>query len=146
MTYRTGRPGRVVVARFNDGEDLIEGLKEIADKEDIRSGVFFVLGGLKRGEFVVGPEDDTLPPKPMWRTIEASHEVLGIGTVFWDDTGPKVHLHGSYGRADDVKLGCLRHSSEVFLVIEVVLMEIEGINAKRVIEPEAGLALLNFID
>ncbi|RME65131.1 MAG: DNA-binding protein [Nitrospirae bacterium] len=146
MTYRTGRVGRVVVARFNDGEDLLEGLREIARKEDIRSGVCLILGGLKKGEFVVGPEGDDLPPKPMWRKIETSHEVIGLGTIFWDDTGPKVHLHGSYARADDVKLGCLRQSSEVFLVIEAIVLEIEGINAKRVFEPEAALALLNFID
>ncbi len=146
MQYRTGKIGRVVVIRFNHGEDLLEGLKEVAKKEKLHSGVCFILGGLKKGDFVVGPEDDTMPPRPMWRSIEGSHELLGVGTIFWDDEGPKVHLHGAYARGDQVKLGCLRKSTEVFLVIEAVVMEIEGLKAKRVFEPEAGLALLNFLE
>jgi len=146
MQYRTGRIGRVFVARFNHGEDFLEGLKEIAKKENLRSGVCLLLGGLKKGEFVVGPEDESLPPKPMWLSIDTAHEVIAVGTIFWDEEGPKLHLHGAYARGKDVKLGCLRKSSEVFLVIEAILFEIEGINARRIYEPEAALKLLNFIE
>ncbi len=146
MDYRVGNIGRIVVARFSDGEDLLEGIKEIVRKEEIRSGMFHVVGGLKRGDFVVGPEKEEMPPKPVWRTLQESHEVLGVGTIFWEAEEPRIHFHGAYGKRDSVKVGCLRKGSEVFLIIEVIIMEIKGINAERRLDPEVGLPLLVFSD
>jgi len=145
MDYRVGDVGRVVVVRFSDGDDLLDGLRTIAKKEDIRSAVFQVVGGLKGGEFVVGPETEEMPPKPVWRDIEESHEVLGVGTIFWKSDEPMIHFHGAYGKRDSVKMGCLRKGSEVFLILEVVILELRGIEAQRLPDPESGLPLLRFI-
>ncbi len=38
MEYRTGSIGRVLMIRFDDGDDVLEGLKEIVIKEKITSG------------------------------------------------------------------------------------------------------------
>ncbi|HHN66245.1 MAG TPA: DNA-binding protein [Nitrospirae bacterium] len=145
MQYRVGRIGRVVVARFSDGDDLLEGLKDIARKEGLRAAVFQVVGGLKKGDFVVGPETEEMPPRPVWRELSESHEVVGVGTIFWKDEEPLVHFHGAYGKKDSVKVGCLRKGSEVFLILEVIIFEMEGINAERVPDPESGLPLLSFL-
>ena len=145
MRYRVGRIGRVVVARFSDGDDLLEGLKDIARKEGLRAAVFQVVGGLKKGDFVVGPETEEMPPRPVWRELSESHEVVGVGTIFWKDEEPLVHFHGAYGKKDSVKVGCLRKGSEVFLILEVIIFEMEGINAERVPDPESGLPLLSFL-
>ncbi len=145
MQYRVGRIGRVVVARFSDGDDLLEGLKNIARKEGLRAAVFQVVGGLKKGDFVVGPETEEMPPRPVWRELSESHEVVGVGTIFWKDEEPLVHFHGAYGKKDSVKVGCLRKGSEVFLILEVIIFEMEGINAERVPDPESGLPLLSFL-
>ncbi|GBE01880.1 hypothetical protein BMS3Bbin06_00703 [bacterium BMS3Bbin06] len=145
MDYRVGDVGRVVVVRFSDGDDLLDGLRTIAKKEDIRSAVFQVVGGLKGGEFVVGPETEDMPPKPVWRDIGESHEVLGVGTIFWKGDEPMIHFHGAYGKRDSVKMGCLRKGSEVFLILEVVILELRGIEAQRLPDPESGLPLLRFI-
>ncbi len=145
MEYRTGSIGRVVVARFSDGEDLLEGLKDLARKESLKQAFFFIVGGLKGGDFVVGPETEELPPKPMWRSLKESHEVLGFGTIFWDANEPKVHFHGAYGKGDSVKVGCLRKGSETFFILEVVVLEIKGIEADRQLDPSIGLPLLRFV-
>lgn len=142
MEYAVGRIGRVIVMRFEDGDDVLEHLTALARKEDIRGAVFTLIGGVKAGNIVVGPEDETLPPKPIWRAIEESTEVLGIGTVFWQGDEPKVHLHGSFGKRDAVKVGCLRGASETFLVLEAVVFEIAGVRASREIDPRTGLSLL----
>ncbi|HEB76223.1 MAG TPA: DNA-binding protein [Nitrospirae bacterium] len=144
MDYRTGSIGRVIVMRFNDGDDLVGGLTEVARKEDIRSAIFHVVGGLKRGSFVVGPEEEKMPPKPVWRELNESHEILGTGTIFWDDEGPKIHLHAAYGKRDAVRTGCLRKDSEVFLIIEAVIFELKGIDARRIPDAATGLSLLGF--
>jgi predicted DNA-binding protein with PD1-like motif len=143
MKYQVGQQGRVIVVRFEDGEAILEGLQEIAKKEEIRAAVLFVLGGIKKGRFVVGPQrDDEMPPKPLWREIDESNEVVATGTIFWQGEEPKVHMHCAFGKRDAVKMGCLRADTETFLVLEVVIMEIKGINAVRELDPASGLALL----
>ena len=142
MKYQIGKTGRVVMARFEDREELLENINTIARKEEIKSAVFCLLGGIRQGRVVVGPEKDELPPTPVWRDLKESHEVLGIGTIFWDESGPKIHFHGAFGKKDTVKVGCLREIAETFLVLEAVIIEIEGINAQRKLDPASGLTLL----
>jgi uncharacterized protein len=142
MEYRVGQMGRVIVARFEDREDILGNIAAIAKKENIRSAVFNLLGGIKSGRIVVGPEEETLPPKPVWRDIQESTEAIGIGTIFWQGNEPKVHFHGSFGKKDTVRVGCLRGTSETFLVLEVIIFEIGGIDAKRELDQETGLVLL----
>jgi predicted DNA-binding protein with PD1-like motif len=142
MKYQVGKTGRVIIARFEDREDILGNINDVAKKESIRSAIFFLLGGIRQGRVVVGPEKDELPPTPVWRDLKESHEVLGIGTIFWDDAGPKIHFHGAFGKKDMVKVGCLREISETFLVLEAVIIEMEGINAQRKFDPASGLTLL----
>ena len=142
MKYQIGNAGRVVVARFEDGEDVIENIQKIAKDEDIKAAVFYLIGGQKKGRMVVGPEKEQLPPEPVWRQVDESHELLGIGTVFYEADEPKIHLHGAFGKRDSVKVGCLRGQSETFLVLEAVIMEIQGVVATRELDPASGLTLL----
>ena len=98
---------------------------------------------MRAGRFVVGPLDETMPPKPDWRELKESHEIVGIGTIFWDGENPKVHLHAGFGKRDEVRLGCIREGSQTFLVLEAVIMEIEGMDgAVRALDPATGLSLL----
>ena len=41
-----------------------------------------------------------------------------------------------------LKIGCLRENAKTFLVLEAVIMEIDGVNAIREIDPEIGMPLL----
>ncbi|MCX8027271.1 MAG: DNA-binding protein [Thermodesulfovibrionales bacterium] len=143
MRYQQGSIGRVFVLRFEDNDSILEGLQKVSIDEDIRAGVFFVLGGIKQGRFVVGPEDDAvLPPKPMWREINESYEMVATGTIFWQGDEPKIHMHCAFGKRDDVKMGCLRQDTKTFLVLEAVILELKGISAVREFDPQFGLALL----
>jgi predicted DNA-binding protein with PD1-like motif len=142
MKYQTGRAGRIIVARFEDGEDVLANITAIARDEGLRAAVLYLVGGMKGGRFVVGPEKEEMPPRPVWRELEESHEVIGIGTIFWEGDTPKVHLHGAYGKRDQVRMGCMREDTSAFLVLEAVIMEIEGIEAERALDPVSGMALL----
>lgn len=142
MQYQVGKIGRVVVAKFEDREDVLGNLYTIVKKEGITSAVFYLVGGMREGKIVVGPEKDVLPPTPVWRTLGESHEVVGFGTIFNQNNEPKVHLHAAFGKKDSVKVGCLRENSTTFLVLEAVIMELTGINAVREIDPAIGMSIL----
>lgn len=142
MEYRIGQTGRIVVVRFNDGDDVIGGIAEIARKENIRAASFNLVGGMKKGRFVVGPETEEMPPKPVWRELDESHEVVGFGTIFWQDDQPKVHFHGAFGKKESVKAGCMREDSRAFLVLEAVITEILGVHAVRELDPASGMVLM----
>jgi len=142
MKYQVGRPGRVVIVRFEDRDDVIGNLVELAKKEQIRAAVFYLVGGMRQGSIVVGPEKDEFPPTPVWKNLEESHEVVGVGTIFWLEDTPKVHFHGAFGKKDMVKVGCLRENSETFLVLEAVIVEIDGVTARRELDPVSGMVLL----
>jgi len=143
MKYQTGEVGRVVVARFEDGDAIIENIISIAKKESIRAGVFYLIGGMKNAKIVVGPEKDELPPIPVWREMKESHEIVGIGTIFWHEEEPKIHFHGAYGKHDKVRAGCLRDMADTFIVLECIILEIKGIDAVRKLDPASGMVLLN---
>jgi uncharacterized protein len=146
MKYQTGGIGKVIVARFENGDDVLLGLSDIAVKEEIKAAVFYLVGGLKEGKIVVGPEKDLLPPVPVWRKIKESHELVGIGTIFRQGDEPKIHFHGAYGKHDNVRMGCLRDEAKTFLVMEAIILEITGINAVRDLDPESGMVLLKLLD
>ena len=142
MKYQTGETGRIVVARFEDGDNIFAGLGDIVKKENIRAGVFYLVGGMKAGRFVVGPEKEELPPIPIWRELNESHEIVGLGTIFWQGDEPKFHFHGAYAKRDSVKVGCMREKAETFLVLEAIVMEIKGVTAVRELDPASGMVLL----
>ena len=143
MNYSVGETGRIVVARFDDGDQIIQGITEIAKKENIRAGVYYLVGGMKNGKFVVGPETEAMPPVPVWRELNESHEIVGLGTIFWHGDEPKLHFHGTYVKRDNVKGGCMRENAKTFLVLEAIIMEIKGVNAVRELDPVSGMVLLN---
>jgi len=142
MEYQVGTPGRVIVARFNDNDDILRGLEEIARTENLRAACFSMVGGIKKGGYVVGPETEEMPPVPVWRDLTESHEATGFGTIFWHGDLPRVHFHGAYAKHDHVRAGCLRRDSEAFLVLEVVITELLGIAATRELDPESNMVLL----
>jgi uncharacterized protein len=142
MEYQTGTLGRVVVARFAHGDDVLAGLAEVARRENIRVASFHLVGALRSGRYVVGPESEELPPVPVWRQLQESHEAVGFGTIYWQGDSPRVHFHGTYGKGDQVRMGCLREEMQTFLILEAVIMEILGVHARRELDPTSGMLLM----
>lgn len=142
MKYKSGSIGRAFVIKFDDKDDVLKSLEGLARDEGVKGGVIYMIGGMRKGKVVVGPVKDAMPPEPVWKQFDEPHEIVALGTVFEDANGPKVHLHGAFGRGDSVKVGCLREMSETFLLLEAVLLEITGIDARRELDPASNLILL----
>jgi predicted DNA-binding protein with PD1-like motif len=144
MEYVKGRIGRVFTVRIDHGEDLILELIKLAELEHIESAVFILLGALKEGKLVTGPKENIRPPELVWSGFDDAHEILGVGNIFLEDGKPKIHMHVGTGRGDSVKLGCLRDESEVFMVVEAFVLELEGISARRITDKKQGFAPMSF--
>jgi len=144
MDYQTGKIGRVIVARGFEGEDVYEEIESIAAREGVRSAAVILIGGLRSARVVVGPKSPTGPIEPRYTEFDDAREIAGVGTIFrdCDDDSPKLHFHAAIGRGDEVLAGCPRGGAKVFCVLEVVIFEIEGIDASRAPDPELALKLL----
>ena len=146
MDYRQGTTGRIFSIRFDDGDDFLEELLGIIKKEHIKQGWFQVIGGLRQAEFVTGPKEPTMPPEPVWDSVDDARETLGTGTIFWDGDEPKIHLHAALGHHGETITACVRKGTKVYLILEVMLIEIAGINADRPWYEKGGFNRLTFND
>ncbi len=142
MIYKQGSFGRVFVLKFEDKDDLLGELKKIAVKEKIKAGTIMLLGGLRSAGIVTGPKEAVIPPEPLWVNVSDGREVIGFGTLFWNDKDPAIHLHGAVGRHHETLTGCIRKDSCVYLVVEAIITEILGIDGKRTLDEKTGLVLL----
>jgi len=146
MEYRQGTTGRVFCVRFDDGDDFLGELTELVKKEQIRQGWFHVIGGLREAGVVTGPKEPTMPPEPVWTELANVRETLGTGTVFWEGETPRIHLHAALGHHGDTLTACVRKGTKVYLILEVLLIEITGIAADRPWFAAGGFNRLTFGD
>jgi len=142
MEYSVGKAGRVIAVRLFEGEDLYESIEKVACDENIRCAAVLITGGVRRANVVVGPKQEKPKIEGDFRTFAGPGEALGVGTIYCDDTGPKLHMHAALGRGDQSVVGCPRGGAHIFLILEVTIIEIVGIEAGRKLDPESGLNLL----
>ncbi|MEW6218447.1 MAG: PPC domain-containing DNA-binding protein [Thermodesulfobacteriota bacterium] len=131
MDYRVGQIGRVVVARLDDGEDFWQEIKQLVVAERIRGGWLHILGGIRQAAVVTGPREPVVPPDPVWRHLDGSREVLGFGSIAWEGDEPRIHLHAALGLHGETLTGCVRKDTTVYLVLEVCIVEVVGIDLGR---------------
>jgi predicted DNA-binding protein with PD1-like motif len=142
MEYSVGKAGRVVVARLFEGEELYDSVEQIARLEDIRCAAVLITGGFRQADVVVGPKREQPRIEADFQPFAGPGEALGVGTIYCDDTGPKLHLHAAMGKVGSNLIGCPRGGARIFLILEVTIIEIAGIDAKRKLDPKTGWNLL----
>ena len=144
MQYSEGTIGRVFTLRLEDDERIPDCIEKFAKEKDINAAFCAMIGGVDKGNIVVGPVDGDAPTiDPMLFPISAAHEVAALGTLFRNEAGdPMLHMHAALGRDGKTSTGCIRPGLDVWLVGEVVILEILGTDMLRKVEAKSGLALL----
>jgi hypothetical protein len=145
MEYSVGKTGRLIAARLFEGEDVRASIEQIARTEGVRCAAVLITGGFRQARVVVGPKRESPTVEPEFRAFAGPGEVLGVGTVYWDDGGPKLHLHAAIGKYGENLVGCPRDGTTTFLILEVTMIEIVGIEAKRRPDATSGLDLLRLL-
>jgi len=139
-----GKIGRVFIMRLEDGDIVPDCIEKFAMKKGVTIGHVVLVGGIGSGQVVTGPRySDEMPPDPMLLPVDGAHEVLASGILAPDESGNSVlHIHGALGRSGKTLTGCLRPGVTTWLVGEVILYEILGVEAERVKDDSSGFALL----
>jgi predicted DNA-binding protein with PD1-like motif len=144
MEFSEGKIGRVFYLRFDNNEVIYDALTKFVAEKNIRTGMIHFIGALKETECVSGPKKTAVPPEPFWHSLPEAHEVMGVATIAWDDKKPRIHMHTAFGKGKDAFVGCIRGKSNVFLVIEAIVIEIQGITAVRCEDKALGINKLVF--
>jgi len=145
MRYAVGSVGRVLVIRLEDGDVLHECVERAARENGVVRGAVLALGGADAGSrMVVGPRDGRAEKiEPMLSQLAGESELAAVGTLFPDEHGqPSLHMHASAGRDGRSVTGCVRAGVKVWLIQEVVVIEILGTEARRAKDPRTGFDLL----
>lgn len=144
MKAAEGKMGRVFVIRLEDGDVVPACLEEFAAKNNVQAGFVNIIGGMWDGNIVTGPRrSEEMPPDPMLTPVEGAHEVVCTGVIALDEEGqPRLHLHGALGRGGTVIGGCLRPGLKTWLVGEVIMCEILGVESRRIFDERSRFPLL----
>jgi len=144
MKWSEGHIGRVFVIRLEEGDIVPKCIEDFASKNGVTVGHAILIGGIGGGQVVVGPRDSNeRPPQAMLLPVDGAHEVVGVGVLAPGEDGkPVLHIHAALGRSGHTMSGCLRPGVTTWLVGEVILYEILGTQAARMMDEESGLALL----
>ena len=132
--------GRVFVAKLMPDEDLIDAIKELVKKHNIKAGLINVIGALKK--FTIGYFDlNTKEYK--FKTFEEDVELISsMGNISYKDGEPIIHMHISVGK-DDYSIigGHLSQPSIISVTGEVYIYEIAQ-KLNRVNDPQFNLSLI----
>ncbi len=139
-----GQISRVFVIRLEDGDVVPECIERFAEENGVSVGQAILVGGIGAGDVVVGPRrSEERPPEPMLLPIDEAYEVVGVGVLAPSEDGkPTLHIHAALGRAGQTMTGCLRQGVTTWLVGEVILYEIIGMKAARILDKQSGFELL----
>ena len=136
----TKATGRVVIARLESGDDILQSIQKIAIENEIQSGQLSMIGavsGVHLGYF--DREQKTYKEFIVAEDLEV---VSGIGNITKHDGSHVVHAHlvaaDERGRCYG---GHLLEGCEVSVTIELVIIEIPEV--KRATDEPTGLKLLD---
>lgn len=139
MQYQETSISRIFNITFQHEEDVLSSLKDFCNKKNIKNAIFFLIGALKSAEIAVGPAECKIPPNPIKKQFDDCREIIAIGTIADED----IHIHASMGRKDSIFTGCIRDKTQVYLLLEGVLLEFSG-TIKKEIDDNLGVKVPRF--
>ena len=140
MDYR--RFGETLVVRMDRGEEILEQLKALAEKEHIALASVEALGAVN--DFTVGVYN-TAEKKYYSNHFEGAYEIVSLtGTVSAMDGQIYLHLHMSAGDEKGAVYGGHLNRAVISATCEMVVRVIDG-TVERYHDPEIGLNLFKFL-
>lgn len=139
MEYR--RFDNTIIARIDKGEEILEKIKELALKENIKLASINALGAVN--DFTVGvyKVDEK---KYYANEFKGSFEIVSLtGTINTMNDEYYAHLHMSAGDSEGKVFGGHLNRAVVSATCEMVINVIDGV-VDRVFDNETGLNIFKF--
>jgi len=136
--------GEILVARIEHGEDLLESLQKLCAENDIRNGVILSGYGTLCYASFFGMKSTEYPPPDFFRyRKEEGYELLNFTGVIADY---QIHAHMTISTEEKAVGGHMEKGCKVLTLAEVVIMKLENIKLKRMIDPKVKQNLLQVVD
>lgn len=151
----SGSVKKVIVAKVKPGSDLLSAFEEIALREGIRAGIVLsCIGSLKKAtlrQLEVFPKDPPPTDKQrLFKVIEKRPlEILSVsGNISRQSDRSVVHAHIVVSTVLDKEIvvlgGHLTNGNITYLLVEVAIAELEGMEMTRLPHPTRRTLELNF--
>lgn len=131
----------VIFARFDRGEEVLECLKKVADKENIKLAHINALGAAD--EVVAGVYN---PEKKEYHsnTFKGDFEIISLhGTITTKDGEYYPHLHICIGDEKGNAYGGHLNKAKIAATCEMIITVIDG-KVDRQVDPTVGLNVFKF--
>ena len=141
MDYR--RFGDTLLVRIDRGEEIVEQVRAVAEREGIRLASVEALGATD--DFTVGVYD-VAAKKYDARRFTGAHEIVSLtGTITEKDGAFYQHLHMSAANGDCAAVGGHLNRATVSVTCEMVIRVLSGA-VDRSPDQQTGINLLRFTD
>ena len=125
MKYTQGFLGKVFIAKLDDGESIEEAIENICIREGLRNAIVYLMGGLREE----GREG----------------KLLGTGIVLPKNKKPNFSFHASMGNKDGSFVGQSDPGIQADQIVEAIVIELGGVDAKRDFDEKLGTDVLTII-
>ncbi len=139
MEYRVF--GETIVLRLEKGEDVIESIKNLCEKEDIKAGS---ISGLGASNYVVVGLFKVEEKKYYSNTFEEDFEITNLtGNISRMNDEVYLHIHGTFANVEGKCIGGHLNKAVISATSEIIITKING-DIGRKFSEEIGLNLIEF--
>ncbi len=143
--------GRTFSIAFEHGEEFYATLDEFCKNNEVKQGYIpTFIAGFSEVELVGTCEKLDDENAPVWSKVYLkSVEVIGGGTIAWDEDNDKIlpHIHVSVGVKPNSANGYTSHllNAKVQFLVEMIIVEVLEPKFRRIKNPDLyDVPLLNF--
>ena len=130
------KEGNLIVFRFEDGKDVVEGLGHVARERQIQSGVILSGIGMLRDFEIAFYSRDKM--EYVTTRLDEPVELLSFsGNISMRNNEPFFHLHVSLAKEDGSAIGGHLEKATVHNTLEGAIMELSEVKLSR--DSETGI-------
>jgi len=138
---KQGSVSRVLVERFNSGDDILAGLNDLVRRHNIRSGSFTAIGAVEKATVGFFMGNGRYSSTSLNGPLEV---VACVGNVSIKDDIPFIHAHVTLADREGRAFGGhLMSGCTVGATFEVTMYAHDGIELSRRLDPQTKLSMLD---
>ena len=130
----------MIICGLSHGEDLLAAIENAATRAGVRSGVFILIGALKKARFGFYLEEGRFEPIEIERNLDITS---CIGNLADEDGRLVIHAHMTVSDSEGkVYGGHVLAGCRIWIRAELVIFPTEGAQLKRSYDAALGLHVL----